>query len=158
MVLYFTLGEPSILALFLRVVGYNQNITTMNKSTSVRHVKFFKCDLCGNVVAKLVDQGTPLVCCGETMHELLPNAVTEENRKYLPVVELKDGVLHIKSCSNTHCQPEEHDRMFYWIATACGGYYLDPCGKHEFTVECGAERPTALYKYCSRHGLWCVEL
>ena len=139
------------MALFLRGVGCNQNNTTMN-------VKFYKCNLCGNVVAKLIDAKTPIVCCGETMHELLPAAITDENRKYLPVVELKDGVLHIKSCSNPECHPEGHDRMFYWVATECGGYYLEPCGKHEFTVSCGKDRPVALYKYCSRHGLFKVAL
>lgn len=122
------------------------------------NVKFYKCEKCGNVVAKLVDAMTPIVCCGETMHELKANAVNDENRKYQPAAELKGGVLHIKACTNPQCHPQEHDKMFFWLETECGGYYLDPCGKHEFSVTCGNDRPTALYKYCSRHGLWRVEL
>ena len=139
------------MALFLLVVGYNQYLIAMR-------VKFFKCAHCGNVVAKLVDAKTPVICCGEAMHELLPVALTDENRIYLPVVELKDGVLHIRGCGNPHCQPAEHGQLFFWVATECGGYYVDPCGRHEFAVACGDDRPVAVYKYCSRHGLFKVDL
>ena len=35
-------------------------------------VVFYRCSHCGNVVAKVIDQGVPLVCCGEPMKALKP--------------------------------------------------------------------------------------
>lgn len=34
--------------------------------------KFFKCAKCGNIIAKYVDAGVPVACCGEPMVELVP--------------------------------------------------------------------------------------
>ena len=36
--------------------------------------KFFKCRHCGNVIHKVVDSKVMVVCCGEVMEELIPNA------------------------------------------------------------------------------------
>ena len=32
-------------------------------------MKTYKCEVCGNVVAKIVDSGVPVMCCGKAMVE-----------------------------------------------------------------------------------------
>ena len=44
--------------------------------------KFYKCEMCGNVVVKLVDSKVPLVCCGQKMQELVPNTVDASGEKH----------------------------------------------------------------------------
>ena len=52
--------------------------------------KFYKCNHCGNVIEKIVDSKVPVVCCGENMHELIPNSVDASNEKHVPVVTRLD--------------------------------------------------------------------
>ena len=33
-------------------------------------VKYYVCNHCGNIIEMLKDQGVPVMCCGEAMHEL----------------------------------------------------------------------------------------
>ena len=33
-------------------------------------VKYYVCNHCGNIIEMVKDQGVPVMCCGEAMHEL----------------------------------------------------------------------------------------
>ena len=35
-------------------------------------LKFYICEHCGNIVAKVKDAGVPVVCCGQKMKEIVP--------------------------------------------------------------------------------------
>ena len=37
--------------------------------------KFYICKHCGNIIAKVKDTGVPVICCGEPMSEIVPEAV-----------------------------------------------------------------------------------
>lgn len=36
--------------------------------------RFYVCDICGNIIAKIEDSGVPVICCGEPMSNLTPTA------------------------------------------------------------------------------------
>ena len=44
--------------------------------------KFYICEHCGNIIAKVKDVGVPVVCCGKPMSELVPGTTdrSEERR------------------------------------------------------------------------------
>ena len=54
-------------------------------------MKFYKCEGCGNFVTFLGEKtGCTPKCCGETMHELVPNTTDAANEKHVPVI-VEDG-------------------------------------------------------------------
>ena len=59
-------------------------------------VVFYRCSHCGNVVAKVIDQGVPLVCCGEPMKALKPGTSDGAVEKHLPVVQVENGAVHVQ--------------------------------------------------------------
>ena len=34
--------------------------------------KFYICERCGNIIAKVKDSGVPVMCCGQAMKEIVP--------------------------------------------------------------------------------------
>ena len=36
-------------------------------------VKFYRCKICGKIVAIVNETAVPTICCGQEMYELLPN-------------------------------------------------------------------------------------
>ena len=93
--------------------------------------KFFKCAKCGNIIAKYVDAGVPVACCGEPMVELVPNTTDAAGEKHVPVVEVNGGHERILS------HPDEP--------------------KAEFVLADG-EVALRAYEFCNLHGLWSVEV
>ena len=78
--------------------------------------RFYKCEMCGNVVVKLVDSKVPIVCCGQKMQELVPNTVDASNEKHVPVVtRLENNTIKVEVGSVAHPMTEaaiegfEHD-------------------------------------------------
>ena len=120
---------------------------------------FYKCPKCGNVVVKLVDSGAPLSCCGMQMQPLLPNAVDAESRRYLPdVTLLEDRRLSIDPCPGGSCSLADDEIVFIYVEFEGGGTWLDTCSPVKVVLPIGDHRPIAVYKYCSKHGLWCVKI
>ena len=35
--------------------------------------KFYICEHCGNIIAKVKDAGVPVMCCGQPMKEIVPS-------------------------------------------------------------------------------------
>ena len=122
--------------------------------------KFFKCELCGNLAALLVDSGAPLVCCGQKMTKLEPNTVDAAKEKHVPEVTVNGDTINVQVGSVLHPMTEEHNITFIYVATDKGG--------QRKSIEIGAE-PKAVFKladdkahtvfaYCNLHGLWKAEI
>ena len=56
-------------------------------------MKIFKCEVCGNVIEKIIDKGVPVMCCGKPMVELTANTTDGAMEKHVPVAEIKEGKL-----------------------------------------------------------------
>lgn len=123
-------------------------------------LRFFKCAHCGNVVAKLVDKGVPVFCCGEKMEELVANTTEAATEKHLPVVKIKGNIAEVKVGSVLH--PMETNHFINFIAVETEKNYsivsLEPGQTPEAKVFVGQNKVVAIYEYCNLHGLWKTEL
>lgn len=122
--------------------------------------RFFKCELCGNVVQLVTVGGGPLACCGQPMTELQPNTTDAAQEKHVPSVKIEGNKVMVQVGETAH--PMDEDHFIEWIYVeggACGQIaYLKPGEEPtaEFEVPCC--KPTAVYAYCNKHGLWKKEL
>ncbi|MBO5890266.1 MAG: desulfoferrodoxin [Alistipes sp.] len=121
--------------------------------------KFYKCEMCGNVVVKLVDTKVPLMCCGKKMEELVPNTVDASNEKHVPVVtRLDNNTIKVEVGSVAHPMEAEHHIAFIYVETDKGGIKVDLTDKPEAVIALGDAKAIAVYEYCNLHGLWKTEL
>ena len=121
--------------------------------------KFYKCEMCGNVVVKLVDSKVPLMCCGKKMEELVPNTVDASNEKHVPVVTyLDNNTIKVQVGSVAHPMEAEHHIAFIYVETDKGGIKVDLSDKPEAIIALGDAKAVAVYEYCNLHGLWKTEL
>ncbi len=124
-------------------------------------MKFYKCNLCGNIITKLEDKGTPVSCCGQEMEELIPGAVDAAVEKHVPVVQVDGKVVSIAVGEVAHPMTEAH--LIQWIAleTSAGVHvkYLDASqeARGEFVLA-EDEKAVCAYEYCNLHGLWKKEI
>lgn len=120
-------------------------------------LKFYICEHCGNIIAKVKDAGVPVMCCGQKMTELVPNTEDAAQEKHVPVCEVKGNIVEVKVGSVEHPMVDEH--YIEWIAlqTDLGNQRkaLKPgeAPKVEFALLDG-EKVVAVYAYCNLHGLW----
>ena len=118
-------------------------------------VEFYRCELCGNIIA-LVNNGggTALTCCGQEMTHLVAGSTDAAKEKHVPAVVKEDGKIKVTVGSVTHPMEEKH--YIQWIALAAGDRlmikYLKPDEAPETTF---CEVPSGtIYEYCNLHGLW----
>lgn len=120
-------------------------------------LKFYACELCGKIIAMVKDSGTPTVCCGQTMKELVPGSVDAAAEKHVPVVTVEGNKITVEVGSVPHPMAEEHFIEWIAIATKEGaqGKALNPGDepKAEFLLADGDEFVSA-YEHCNLHGLW----
>lgn len=122
-------------------------------------ISVYKCELCGNVVVKMVNGGGPLSCCGKPMVELAANTTDAAQEKHVPAFRVDGSSLSVQVGDVLHPMTQEHS--IQWILVEQGGkvQYVpltpDQEPKAEFQIEPG--KPFVIYEYCNLHGLWKVE-
>ena len=122
-------------------------------------VEFYKCELCGNIIAVIKSGGgTNLTCCGQPMVHLVPGSVDAATEKHTPAVEKGDKMMHVTVGSVEHPMLDNH--YIEWIALASEGKllfkYLKPGEKPE--TEFHLVGSGTVYAYCNLHGLWTTEI
>ncbi len=124
-------------------------------------MKFYKCNHCGNIIAKVIDKGVPVVCCGEKMAEIIPNTTEAATEKHLPVATVNGNEITVKIGSVAHPMLDNHFIEWVYIETEQGGQRkaLKPGDKPQvvFALADG-DVAKAVYAYCNLHGLWKTEL
>ena len=121
--------------------------------------KFYICEHCGNIIAKVKDTGVPVMCCGQKMKELIPGTVDASVEKHLPVVtRLDDCTIKVQVGSVAHPMIPEHHIMFIYVETENGGIRVDLTDKPEAEICVCTSKPVAVYEYCNLHGLWKTEI
>ena len=124
-------------------------------------LKFFKCEVCKNIIVKLADSGVPVSCCGKAMKELVPGETDGAFEKHVPAVECEGNTVKVKVGEVTHPMLEEHFIQFIVLETKNGFEvkYLkagdEPAA--EFVIAAG-DKAVAAYEYCNLHGLWVKEI
>lgn len=124
--------------------------------------KFFRCRLCGNMVGLIHDAGMPMICCSEVMQELIPNTTDGATEKHIPVVSVRERLVHAEVGSTAHPMTKEHFIEFIYLQTEHGGQMKRLCTDKDKKAEAMFavldDKPTAVYAYCNLHGLWKVEV
>ena len=117
-------------------------------------VEFYRCEICGNMVALIKKGGGTLVCCDQDMTKLDANTSDGAKEKHVPAIAKEDGKIKVAVGSTLHPMLPEHH--IEWIALVSGDRvefkFLKPGEepKAEFAeVESGT-----VYEYCNLHGLW----
>jgi len=120
-------------------------------------MKFFKCKLCGNIVAMVRESGAPISCCGQKMSELVPGTTDAAVEKHVPVVEVQDGKAIVTVGEVAHPMAPEHYIEWIVICTDQGNQRkkLEPGAEPKAIFAlCEGEKVEAAYAYCNLHGLW----
>ena len=121
------------------------------------NVKFYRCSICGQIVAIVKETGAPLVCCGKPMQEIVPGTTDASLEKHIPVYKVSDGKVEVTVGSVEHPMEEKH--YIEWIAleTKSTSFLksLKPGDEPKalFALTDGDDVVRA-YAYCNLHGLW----
>ena len=75
-------------------------------------MKFYRCEICGNIVTKLNDSGVPVVCCGQPMKELEPGVTDAAQEKHVPAVTVEGNSIKVQVGEVEHPMLEEHFIQF----------------------------------------------
>ncbi|BAL01280.1 desulfoferrodoxin [Oscillibacter valericigenes Sjm18-20] len=117
-------------------------------------VEFYRCELCGNMVALIKKGGGTLVCCGQNMTKLEANSTDAAKEKHVPAVLREDGKIKVTVGSTPHPMLPEHH--IEWIALVTDDKvdlkYLKP--GEEPHAEFSEVPSGTVYAYCNLHGLW----
>jgi superoxide reductase len=120
-------------------------------------MKFYRCEVCGQIIAIVKKTGSPVMCCGQKMTEIVPCSTDASVEKHVPVYEVKDGKVLVTVGSAEHPMLPEH--YIEWIAlqTKAGNQRkaLKPGDEPKacFPI-CDGDEVDAVYAYCNLHGLW----
>jgi len=119
-------------------------------------IRFFRCDICGNLVGMIHSSGAPMTCCGQHMTELVPGSVDASHEKHVPVIKVEGdkAIVHIGSVD--HPMLAEHYIEWVYLQTEDGGHRkcLQPGGAPEAVFALGGAKVVAAYAYGNLHGLW----
>lgn len=117
-------------------------------------IEFYRCELCGNIMALIKKGGGTPACCGQNMTKLEANTTDASKEKHVPAIAKADGKITVAVGSTLHPMLPEHH--IEWVALAAGDRvefaYLKP-GMEPKAVFAGADFGT-VYEYCNLHGLW----
>ncbi|UCD90192.1 MAG: desulfoferrodoxin [Desulfobacterales bacterium] len=118
-------------------------------------LEVYKCNVCGNIVEVLHGGQGELVCCGQSMVQLVENTVDAAKEKHVPVVEKVAAGVKVKVGEVAHPMEEKH--FIEWVEIIADGktyrQFLNPGETPEASFNVEAEQVTAR-EYCNLHGLW----
>ena len=76
-------------------------------------VKYYVCNHCGNIIEMVKDQGVPVMCCGEAMHELKAGVTDAAVEKHVPVYTVDKQHVHVVVGETKHPMFDNH--FIEWI-------------------------------------------
>ena len=122
--------------------------------------KFFLCEHCGNLAVPVINKGVPLVCCGQSMTELVPNTVEASTEKHIPVVTASVNSIGVQVGSVLHPMEEGHHISFIYVQTEKGGQRkgFKPGMEPKCDFAFADDKPVNVYAFCNLHGLWEAEV
>lgn len=135
----------------------NNNASSCKRTDKNTEMYFYKCEVCGQIVASTEDLVNPLSCCGEPMHILIPGTSDGAAEKHVPIYSIDGHNLIVTVGADPHPMTEEH--YIEWIClVTCQGVQWHPLKPGVPPVACFRikrdEQVMAIYEYCNIHGLW----
>ncbi len=119
-------------------------------------MRFFKCNVCGNIVELVENGGGQLVCCDQPMEELIAGTVDAAVEKHVPVVSMDGDVLSVAVGEVLHPMTEEHLIKFIAVELEDGSLRKDltPADEPKASFNVAGKKVVAVYEFCNLHGLW----
>ena len=120
-------------------------------------MKFYKCEICGKIVAMVKETPVDTMCCGQAMRELVPGTTDGATDKHVPVYTLEGNTVKVKVGSVEHPMTDAHHIEWIAIETENGNQRkeLKPGDKPEATFALvPRDKVKSVYEYCNLHGLW----
>ena len=120
-------------------------------------MKFYKCDICGKIVAVVKPTQADTVCCGQPMRELVPGTTDGALEKHVPVYTVEGNTVTVKVGEVAHPMTEAHSIEWIAIETEQGEQRkaLRPGDKPEATFALVPyDKVKSVYELCNLHGLW----
>ena len=120
-------------------------------------MKFYKCEICGKIVAMVKETPVDTMCCGQAMRELVPGTTDGATEKHVPVYTLEGNTVKVKVGSVEHPMTDAHHIEWIAIETENGNQRkeLKPGDKPEATFALvPRDKIKNIYEYCNIHGLW----
>ena len=81
-------------------------------------LKFYRCNICGNLLFVMVDPNVRPTCCGSDMEILDPTHGTEGSEKHAPIIEFHQNDPEVQVGLQLHAMAPEH--RIEWIALTDG--------------------------------------
>lgn len=119
--------------------------------------KFYICEHCGNIIAKVHDAGVPVMCCGQKMTEIMPGTTDASREKHVPMWSVEGNTVHVRVGSVDHPMTPEHHIAWVSLQTRYGNQRreLKPGDSPEVCFAlCDGDEVQAVFSYCNLHGLW----
>ena len=117
--------------------------------------KYFKCNLCGNIIELTHEGGGSLVCCNQPMNILTENTQDAAVEKHVPIIEKTETGVRVIVGEIEHPMEDAHYIQWIEIVTEKKSYrkFLQPGDTPvaEFIVQ---EEVLYAREYCNLHGLW----
>ena len=124
------------------------------------NLHFYRCNVCGKIIAVLSDTKVPTYCCGQPMQKLIPNQTDGAVEKHVPVITAAGNAFHISVGSDPHPMTESHSICWIGLCSDHGFFFkeLHPgdLAEADFLLT-PDDRLTAAYAYCNLHGLWIAD-
>ena len=120
-------------------------------------MKFYKCEICGKIVAMVKETPVDTMCCGQPMRELVPGTTDGATEKHVPVYTLDGNTVKVRVGSVEHPMTDAHHIEWIAIETENGNQRkeLKPGDKPEATFALvPLDKVKSVYEYCNLHGLW----
>jgi len=120
-------------------------------------LQVYKCEVCGNMVEVVHEEGVgELVCCDQPMTLLEENTTDAATEKHVPVIEKTQSGCSVTVGSVKHPMAEQHH--IEWIELLVDGkalcQFLKP-GDEPVAVFDGIKADSvSAREYCNIHGLW----
>lgn len=122
------------------------------------NIKFYRCEICGQIVASIGELANPISCCGKEVQELIPGSVDAKPEYHIPVCTKSGHKLIVEIGELEHPALEEHHIEWICLVTNFGiqwhplSFDDEPCTIFRLR---GNEKVLAVYAHCNKHGLWC---
>ena len=120
-------------------------------------MKFYRCEVCGQIIAIVKKTDAPVMCCGQKMAEIIPGTTDASVEKHVPVYEVKDNKVYVTVGEVIHPMLPEHYIEWVAIQTKNGNQRkaLQPGDEPKacFSI-CEGDEVEAVYAYCNLHSLW----
>lgn len=129
----------------------------MSKEEKRSELKFYKCNVCGNIVCKIEDSGMPMTCCGKQMTELRPGSTDGALEKHVPVYCKIGDEICVRVGEVLHPMEDFHHIVFIVLETN-RGFYVHRVAEEDEPTTCFSidedERVWGVYEYCNLHGVF----